>query len=392
VGPAVLPEDQLALGLAGTAARREVAASSLLDLARRSNATRLLAVLARQRLVHLGIARLADMGAEELVARVASHVAPQLRAARWNGVEQEMLTHTLVGTLEHHRIAAVPVKGAVLARRLFDDPGLRVSDDVDLLVSAAQLEQAVAVLRERFGYSSPRDALWAGGRPLLHYRLSHPDGLPMIELHWRLHWYESRSGPAMLGRAVVDRGLAHLAPADELASLLLVYARDGFAGIRPLADLAAWWDRYGDRLPASGLAGVWREFPELRPALSVAATLADTLAGVPGERLGLPMPAAAWRPRRALRLANWRLAGEDERIFADTALVDLLLAPRAELWACIRRQIVLPLDVAAGRLVGSPSGRRRLALAVALHVPRILGRFGLAMLATSGGRRRSALP
>ncbi|HEY2652297.1 MAG TPA: nucleotidyltransferase family protein [Solirubrobacteraceae bacterium] len=388
---AVSVEDELSLGLAGTVARRQLGDGALLELAHQSNPDRLLAVLGRQRLVNLGIARLGELGAKQLVVQVADRSEPRLQAARWKAVEQEMLTHSLAGTLEQHHIRAVPLKGAALARNLFDDPGLRESDDVDLLVSAGQLERAVELVRDQFGYDAPGDALTAGGRPLLHYRLSHPDGWPMVELHWRVHWYEARSGPAMLTRAVVEQGLARLAAADELACLLLVYARDGFAGIRPLADLAAWWDRYADRLPAGGLGAFAREFPELGPALSVASALADVLVGVPADRLGLPSCTASPRVRRAMRLANWQLAGEDEQIFADIALVDLLLTPRADAWPFIRRQVLLPLDVAAGRLLEAPSTRSRLALAAALHVPRILARFVLAMLGTAGRRRRSVL-
>ena len=385
-------ENELAFRLASTGVRRQAFAERILDRARVCDPSRLLAVLGRQRLIHLGIARLGELGADELATQVASRLGPRLHAVRWKAVEQEMLTHAVVGTLEQHHIPAVPVKGAMLARRLFGDPGLRESEDVDLLVSSAHLEQAVPVLRERFGYHAPRGALRAGGRPLLHYRLGHPDGLPTIELHWRLHWYEGRSGSAMVRRAVIDRGLARLAPADELACLLLVYARDGFAGIRPLADLAAWWDRYEDQLPTGGLAGFSREFPELGPALWAAATLADTLAGVPAAKLGMPGYSADRRARRAIRLANWQIAGVDEQILADIALVDLLLTPGRDVWTFIRRQILLPLDVAADRVVDSPSTRRDLVIAATLHVPRILGRLVFAMLATGAQRTRSALP
>ena len=93
-----------------------------------------------------------------------------------------------------------------------------------------------------------------------------------------------------------------------------------------------------------------------------------------------------------MRLANWQLAGVDEQILADIALVDLLLTPRKEAWESIRRQILLPLDVASDRLVDTPSPRRRLALASALHVPRILGRLTLALVGTSDHWSRRAQP
>ena len=261
-------EELLTLTLAGTARRRANGRESLLDLARRADPNRLLAVLGRQRLTGLGLARLGEIGAEDLVARIKPRLEPRVRAARWKAVEQEMLTHALVGTLGEHQIRAVPLKGAALARRLFDDPELRESEDVDLLVTVDDLERAVAVVRQEFGYTAPRDARTAGGKPLLHYRLSHPAGLPMVELHWRLHWYEPWSGPAMVARSGVDHGLQCLAPVDELACLLMVYARDGFAGVRPLADLAAWWDRCGSRMPHGGIGASAREFPELGPGLT----------------------------------------------------------------------------------------------------------------------------
>lgn len=389
--PAVSVEDQLALALAGTDARRELAAGSLRELASRADGDRMLALLGRQRLIHLGIARLEELGAGDLVAHVGSRLGPRLRAARWKAVEQEMLTCTLAGTLAEHGVRAVPLKGATLARRLFDDPGLRESEDVDLLVLDVELDQAVSIVCDRLGYDPPCDALTCDGRPLLHYRLSHPDGLSTVELHWRLHWYERRSGPAMMKRAAVRQGLARLAPTDELACLLMVYARDGFAGIRPLADLAAWWDRHGSELPPDGLAQFASDFPELGPALTVGAALAEVLVGVPSAGLGLPAGEPSSRARRSMRLANWRLAGEDEQIFADVALVDLLLTPRADAWAFIRRQVLLPLDVAAVRLAEPSSTPARSAFAAALHVPRVLIRFALALLATSGHRRRTAL-
>jgi len=385
-------EDELVLGLARTRQSRQVDADRLLGLARRAEPERLLGVLGRQRLVHLGIARLRELGAEKLTAELAPRVEERLRAARWNGVEQEMLTHSIAGVLDEHGVSAVSLKGAVLARRLFDDPGLRESEDVDLLVSVERLEEAVAVLGECFGYDAPRDARDARGRPLLHYRLTHSQGLPTVELHWRTHWYEERSGAAMLTRCETHDGLRRLAPADELACLLLVYARDGFTGIRPLADLAAWWDRNGDRVKANPVDAIAKEFPELAPGLTVAAALADRLAGLPSGRTTVQCGPWSARMRRAERLSNWQLAGADEQIYADTAMVDLLLSPPGQTWSFVRRQVLLPLDVAADRLVHNRSSTLRRSSAVALHVPRVLARFALALVATRGARRRSPLP
>ena len=385
-------EDALTLGLAGTAHKRQIQARRLLELSGRSDPRRLLAVLGRQRLIHLGIARLRELGAEELTAELTARTTERETAVRWQAVEQEMLTHAIVGALGEHHVPAIPIKGAVLARRLFDDPGLRESDDVDLLVAAHQLEEAVEVVRSRFGYSAPRDARHACGRPLLHYGLIHPDGLPTVELHWRVHWYEERSGGRMVARSVVEEGLPRLSPADEIACLLLVYARDGFAGVRPLADLAAWWDRNVDRLPAGGIGRFAREFPELGPSLAVSAALSQALTGAPASNALTTHQPWSDRMKRAARLANWGLVGQDEQIYADIAMVDLLLTPPTQAWLFLRRQVLLPLDVAADRLVETESTRARLVLAAVLHVPRIVVRLVLALAGTVGSRTRSPQP
>ncbi len=349
-------------------------------------------MLGRQRLIHLGIARLRELGAEKLTAELTARTTERETAVRWQAVEQEMLTHAIVGALGEHHVPAIPIKGAVLARRLFDDPALRESDDIDLLVAADQLEESVDLIRRQFGYDAPRDARDGRGRPLLHYRLSHPGGLPMVELHWRVHWYEERSGASMLERSVPEQGLRRLRPTDELACLLLVYARDGFTGVRGLADLAAWSDRVGDRLPPGGIDGFAREFPELSPALAIAGTLAGALAGVPESEVTVSGQPWTPRMRRAARLANWRIVGEDEQIYADIAMVDLLLTPPAQAWSSVRRQVLLPLDVVAGRLVEPGSSRLRRLLADAIHVPRVVARLALGLFATRGWRTRCPLP
>jgi hypothetical protein len=88
------------------------------------------------------------------------------------------------------------------------------------------------------------------GLPLLHFVLVHERGeLPPVELHWRVHWYErSFARERLLPPAVDPPGDWRPAPADELAALLLFYARDGFIDLRLASDLGAWWDVHGAEL------------------------------------------------------------------------------------------------------------------------------------------------
>src|SRR4029079_8012665 len=90
-----------------------------------------------------------------------------------------------------------------------------------------------------------RDTLRRARLPRLHRELFH-ETLPPLELHWRIHWYEESFAAAALARAQpTNEGWRRLQPADELASLLLFLARDGFAGLRQTVDVAAWWAALG---------------------------------------------------------------------------------------------------------------------------------------------------
>ena len=199
-------------------------------------------------------------------------------------------------TLEAAGIDCLALKGPLLAQRIHGDLGLRSSGDVDLLVEPARLDEAVALVR-RDGFAPPPDKRSRAGLPELHYRLDDPTGrLPRVELHWRIHPYEQSFSRDLLRRSAVDgSGVRIACPADELAALLLFYARDGFAGLRLASDLAAWWDSLGATLRPDALQPIADGYPELRYALATAAEVADRLVGLPrpistGSAAGDPSP------------------------------------------------------------------------------------------------------
>ncbi len=386
-------EAELALLLASTLERRRANHERLEALSRSASEDLLLATLNRHRLSQIAISRLHELGASKLAQGLAARLAPRQRLTRMRSLTQEVLTHSLLAALEEQRVPAVPLKGATLAHRLYGDAAMREANDIDLLVSPEHLEAAIAVIRERFGYSSPSDVLTRDGRPLLHFSLTHPQGSSRVDLHWRVHWYESRSGAVMMRRTITEDGVRRLALCDDLACLLLFYARDGFVGIAPLATIAAWWDRYGVQLPPAGLRNLAAEFPELTPALTVAAHLASELVGAPlAPEMSLPWQSLRSRCHRASRLANWQLAARDEQIRAEVALVDLLLAPAGTKWQFLRRQVLIPREELVRRLPELPRKSPRLAVAQARHAIATTGRFGIALGVTRAGRSRCALP
>ena len=337
------------LRMVGTAARRAASRELIAGLLERSDQDTLRAMLERQRLLALVGRRLEDAAPAALDEGLRTAAEAAMTAGRRRSVLYEELTLRLVTALHEAGIRVLPLKGSLLSRRLHGDPGARsISADIDLLVSAGSLRAAVETIEE-VGYAAPTGAAWADGLPLFEHGLApRRPWLPRVDLHWRVHWYERRFSERLLERKLVDEGpAARPAPADELAMLLLMYARDGFWGLRLPADIAAWWDRYRDELGPDGLRSIAREHPELCPALAGAAMVCERVVGLPAERLLDVGGRARRRSRLAARLANWGADGQQSQYSANVKLVDWLLVPRGGRLAFARRHVLLPRNVIA---------------------------------------------
>jgi Uncharacterised nucleotidyltransferase len=314
--------------------------------------------LRENRLLGLLGRRLIAAAGTEVPAEFAEAVERIVADGRSRAALQQMTTWGILGALDSRGVPAMPLKGAFLGEWLHGDAGLRLSNDIDILVSPDQMLDAIDVF-EQLGYARPpkSDQL----PPRLHHVMRSPAGLPTIELHWRLHWYEKRFARDMLSRSyVVEGALRRPAPRDELISLLLFYARDGFVGLRMPVDIAAWWLANGDRVSRSSMAEALDFYPELARAVWAASLAVSRLLDLSlAERLPGGAP-DEWRTRTALRFADLVPAGPG-RAQDQAALIDGLLAPAAGVPAFVERQFwpVLP---------GNPSLRERLLHAGALAV------------------------
>jgi hypothetical protein len=336
-GSALRPEDQLALLLVGTAEARARSHDRLERLLAEVDFGALRDVLLQQRLLPLVGSRIVAAGGDGVPADFRDLVDAAVGAGRRHGVFTSHVTRSLVSTLDVAGVVAVPFKGTVTAERLYGDLGMRPSSDIDLLVERSTLPAALRALAEA-GYALPP------GRssepvPALHYGLIDARGQrPVVDLHWRVHWYEAEYGGVMVGRSMADSELGRvLTPLDELAMLLLCLARDGFVGLRYLADIAAWWDAFGDSVGDGALDRVAAAHPALERVLAAAAAVAEIVNRVPLR----PLLRASGRPdargRTAIRLANWAQQGDHDQMLADQRLIDWLLSPNGGSAAFARR-------------------------------------------------------
>ena len=358
--------------MARAAARPE--AEELLDrvdwarLARRLEERRLLSLLG-ERLVELAGSHVPDLFVE------ATHRA--IGECAEHDTWLELISVHVMDALREEGIASLPLKGPVLGRSLYGDVGRRPSADIDLLVAREDLFRAV-VAAERLGYLPANGEANADALPLLHVRLAHmTEGLPPLELHWRVHWYESRFSRELLQRGVEAAASGRPAPlAHELASLLLFYARDGFLDLRLACDVGAWWDAFGAQLEPGALRGIIEDHPKLERVLLAAARVAHRVVGLPAtELIGEHRPPER-RVLLAERLANPDGLGSPQQLIADIWLVDWLLTPPGGRRDCVWRQLHTPGDI--GSSLTSPS--RRHPLAAADRAARLIPRYGLSLL------------
>jgi hypothetical protein len=364
------PHEELALLLAGTRARRDAAAAHAEEVLDGLDWDALLDTLAVQRLAPLLGGRALELLGERAPASFAAAVRAETAAAGQAGALLELATLRVAAALEAAGVPNVPLKGPLLARALHGDPAMRYSLDIDVLVARADLGRAAATLAP-LGWR-PQEG---GGDPVLHLVLVGDGGLPEVELHWRVHWYQTEYGARALARARPGPdGVRRLQTLDELATLLLYHARDGLAGLRHPIDVAAWWDAHEDPRGAPLLAPIVGAHPALALALDASAAVLDALVGVPAARLLAPRPRER-ALRRAVGLANPLMEGEPAQITAEIAMVDGLLAPPGERRAFLRRRMLPSARELPASLAGRP-----LAIARAEHVLRLLRRCSLSIM------------
>jgi hypothetical protein len=358
---------------AATAERREASRRQQEDLAAEAD---WLSVEERLRLERLLVTlgpRLLEAAPEAAPQRFASAVEEAIASARHNDALLTLIGERVRGQLRAGGIVSSPLKGPQLGEAIYGEPGRRPSSDIDLLVPPADLHRAVAAVRE-LGYAEPNERVAAPALPELHYAMRHErDQLPAVELHWRIHWYESRFARERLLPPTKAGADWRPQPVDELAALLLFYARDGFTGLRQAVDLSAWWDRFGSQLPAGALDPLTREYPQLREALLTALKVAETVVGLPADRVVARPGRLRFRSRLAASLVDPRPYRSEAQVFAEVALVDGLLTPNGGLRDYLRRQVLPPAELRRQRAGGKPIYSR------AGYGARVLARQALAL-------------
>jgi hypothetical protein len=358
-------ERQLILLSAGTSARRAAMSDKADRLIAAADWPRLAKTLHWRRLLTTLGPRIVELAKGRESDDFRATVDQAIEAGRRHGAFLQLVSLRAIAMLADAGIRSTALKGPLLGEAIYGDPGRRPSGDIDLLVAPEQLQAAVEVVRG-LGYGAPTDYVDDSGLPLLHFALAHERGeLPAMELHWRIHWYERSFACERLLPAAVDPiGDWRPARVDELAALLLFYARDGFVDLRLASDLSAWWDTYGADLAFAALDEVVHTYPALARVVPVAARVAEKIVGLPAAQVVQDIPKLGIRERMAVRLANPHPRSSRAQLYADMGLIDGLLMPPDGFREFVRRNVLPPSEVldqqarhAARRRARSPLGR-----------------------------------
>jgi hypothetical protein len=186
-------------------------------------------------------------------------LAPLQRITRQSWFGNEVLVErasAALCVLHGAEVEVLALKGLPLALEHYAHPSLRPMTDVDVLVQRSAARRALDALREA-GWSPssrvPGDVL----ARLPEVTCRSPDGLGLLDLHWRLVPWVDRDGhgddPALwaAARRLEVRGAAALVPAphDLLLHVLLHAYRSGWAEVpRFAADTIILTRRAADEL------------------------------------------------------------------------------------------------------------------------------------------------
>ena len=231
------------------------------------------------------------------------------QVARLLTMRQRFETGRLLDALRAASVPVIPLKGIVLRERVYPDPALRPSGDIDLLAPLAAVKLAERVL-QTLGYV-PNETNHPGDwyRPeynhhLVPYRM--PGREVQVEIHWNLAppaadfeidieglWQRTAAGQ------VAGRPVRLLSPEDLLLHLglhALNWQRQALAPslirLRRLVDIAETTRHYGEQLDwdqVAERARVWGGQPSLYLALRVTCDLLD--AKCPDHVLAASQPA-----------------------------------------------------------------------------------------------------
>ena len=248
------------------------------------------------------------------VIQIGFRLSPVIeeRVRRWQLIRDLWQAHVqaaldeVLKTLHSINVGAVALKGPILGERLYPDPRVRSSADLDLLVAPEDLDRAAGALKT-IGFGIAKEAEARFLRKYHYHVILSRSCPPVVELHFRLSdgFGVEIAAEEFLSRARLHRtptgAVAHiLSPEDEMLYLCIHAAGHRFDRLSWLCDIKLLLRSHPDL--------DWNTLAARAHSLHVLAALlftCDTL----HSRLGVKTPLNDAMPQRIRsRIANFLLA------------------------------------------------------------------------------------
>jgi hypothetical protein len=327
----------------------------LTPLLRSADAPRLIVLAEEHGVIGHLAACLSGLEEDVLQPKARQLLVDRQRAQNFTTLRLTAELFRLLERFASENIAALVVKGPVLAVRAYGDPARRGYGDLDLLVRQRDIRRATELMMAA-GYQAavPLSAIDAGKIPG-QYLFSKPDLKLLVELHNDLTLrYFPRPLPIeeFFARQVRVRLDAHEAPAlsveDELVLICIHGAKHFWERLIWIADVAALvslqstldWERAAESAKAVGAERMLHTGLRLAtdllkvqlPERVSAAVRSNAAAAKLVERILSWLPAAGNAPPGLFERAVFRLRMRGGVISAPGYLLRLLLSPTEEDW------------------------------------------------------------
>ena len=253
------------------------------------------------------------------------------------------------------KIAALVVKGPVLAIEAYGDPAMRSYGDLDLLVRQRDIRRATELMLAGGYQAAVSIAAIDSGKIPGQYLFSKPEAKLLVELHndFTLRYFPRRLPlEEFFERQIRVRLDAHDAPAlsveDELVFICIHGAKHFWERLIWIADVAALvtrqpnidWRRVAESAKEVGAERVLHTGLRLAKILLNAPLPAETMAMVEAdnqsahlaERILHWLPAAGYAPPGLVERAVFRLRMRGGLLSAPAYLLRLSLSPTEEDW------------------------------------------------------------
>jgi hypothetical protein len=328
--------------------------SRLAQLLRSTDASRLIVLAEEHGVIGHLVASLSGLEEDALHPQARQLLMDRQRAQNFLTLRLTAELIRLLQRFSSEDIAALVVKGPVLAMRAYGDPARRGYGDLDLLVRQRDIRRATELMMAA-GYQAavPLGAIDAGKIPG-QYLFSKPDLKLLVELHNDLTLrYFPRRLPIeeFFARQVRVRLDAHEAPAlsveDELVLICIHGAKHFWERLIWIADVAALvsrqssmdWERAAESAKTVGAERMLHTGLRLATDLlkvqlpeRVSAAVRSDAAAKLVERILSWLPSAGYAPPGLFERAAFRLRMRGGVISAPGYLLRLLLSPTEEDW------------------------------------------------------------